>query len=305
MENLEQCPCCLSNDISTHGELKDYYVSQETFQTCKCNNCGFVFTNPRPDINEIGKYYQSEQYMSHNSNSTSIFHKIYRVIRNYMYNKKLSRISKHLAKNMQSISLMDYGAASGDFLGYCASNGMKELSGVEPDAVCRRIALEQHGVFLKSVEELAAFEMQSFDVITLWHVLEHIHNLDETIQTFHKLLNENGRLVISVPNVNSFDREIYKEYWSAYDVPRHLYHFNVETISILMKRLGFELSGKYSLPFDAYYISLHSEWYMKTPKFRAMFNAVKNGFRSNWSAGKTGNYSSVMYVFEKKDKFIL
>lgn len=300
MENIELCPCCVSNDISSNGQLKDYYVSGETFSTSKCNNCGFVFTNPRPDINEIGKYYQSANYTSHHASDTSLFHKLYRLVRNYMYNKKMSRIASHLNRNIQASAFLDYGAASGDFLSYCISVGITQVSGVEQDAVCRKIALDQHGVFLKSPREMADFKEASFDVITLWHVLEHIHNLDEMIQHFHHLLNENGILVISVPNVDALDRVMYEEYWSAYDVPRHLYHFNKKTISTLMSRLGFKLENTYPLIFDSYYISLHSEWYKKSGKIAAILKAIKNGFLSNWSARKTGNYSSLIYVFTKK-----
>ncbi len=300
MENLQQCPCCLSNDISANGNLKDYYVSQESFSTAKCNNCGFVFTNPRPDINEIGKYYQSANYMSHHTSSTSFFHKLYRLVRNHMYNKKMDRIASHLNRNIQSSTFLDYGAASGDFLSFCISQGVTQVSGVEQDATCRKIALDQHGVFLKAPEELTNFPDASFDVITLWHVLEHVHNLDAVILGFHKLLNEKGILVISVPNVDALDRVIYQEYWSAYDVPRHLYHFNKKTISTLMDRLGFKLENTYPLIFDSYYISLHSEWYKKSGKIAAILKAIKNGFLSNWSARKTGNYSSLIYVFTKK-----
>lgn len=300
MENIEKCPCCLSSNILENGLLKDYYVSKESFQLSKCGDCGFVFTNPRPDINEVGKYYQSEQYMSHNTSSSSLFHKLYRLVRDYMYKKKVNRISSHLNRNIQSSTFLDYGAASGDFLSYCISQGVTQVSGVEPDAVCRKLALDRHGVFLKAPGELSDFPDASFDVITLWHVLEHIHNLDEVIQVFHRLLNESGVLIISVPNVDSLDCTIYKEYWSAYDVPRHLYHFNKNTINTLMNRLGFELETTYPLIFDSYYISLHSEWYMKSGKIIAILKAIKNGFLSNWSARKTGNYSSLIYVFRKK-----
>lgn len=300
MENITQCPCCLSTNISENGRLTDYYVSKESFELAKCGDCGFVFTSPRPDMQEIGKYYQSDQYMSHHTSSTSLFHRLYRLIRNYMYKKKTDRIASHLNRNMQSSTILDYGAASGDFLSYCIGQGVTQVSGVEQDATCRKLALDQHGVFLKAPEELADFKQASFDVITLWHVLEHIHNLDEVIRRFHNLLNEKGILVISVPNVDALDCGIYKEYWSAYDVPRHLYHFNKKTISILMNRLGFQLESTYPMIFDSYYISLHSEWYMNSGKIRAVLKAIKNGFFSNWSARKTGNYSSLIYIFRKQ-----
>lgn len=300
MEKLNQCPCCLSDHLSAHGKLKDYYVSQEVFGISKCQFCGFEFTNPRPDMQEIGKYYQSANYMSHNTGNTSVFHRLYRLVRNYMYNKKWKNMQQHINTDKKHISLLDYGAASGDFLSYCTSIGIEQTTGIEQDAACRKAAKDTYGFDLKPETELSHLMPAQYDVITLWHVLEHVHTLEETILSFHQLLKKKGVLVISVPNVHSKDREIYQEYWSAYDVPRHLYHFNTETITTLMNRLGFQLSGNYPLIFDAYYISLHSEWYKKTNRLLSIVKAVINGFLSNRAAAKTGNYSSVMYVFTKK-----
>jgi len=299
VEQLAQCPCCKSEKLVPHGKLKDYYVSKQSFTLSKCSDCGFVFTNPRPDMQEIGKYYQSDAYMSHHSSNTSLFHRLYRAIRNYMYNKKMSYIKQHLTESLKNSALLDYGAASGDFLAYCATQHIKQLAGVEQDAGCREAALMQYGIALKAVPELATLEKESFNVITLWHVLEHVHNVDEVVSTFFQLLKDKGLLVVSVPNINSLDWCIYGDYWSAYDVPRHIYHFNTSTITVLMKRLGFTLEKTYPLPFDAYYISLHSEWYMQSNKLMAVLRAIKNGFLSNWDAHKTGEYSSLVYIFRK------
>ena len=299
MEQLEQCPCCQSKQIKSGDTISDFFLTNESFRLSKCLNCSFEFTHPRPSIKEIGRYYQSENYISHHSTNTSLFHQLYRLIRNYMFGKKMRYIRTYFKKQYNEISLMDYGAASGDFLAYCKTQHFKTLAGIEQDASCRKAAADIHGIPLKSPEALEALPQNSFDVITLWHVLEHIHNVDEVIALFHKLLDENGILVIAVPNINSLDRKIYGKYWAAYDVPRHLYHFNASTISILLQRLGFTLVGKHALPFDAYYISLHSEWLKKSNALMAFLRAIKNGFRSNFSAQKTGDYSSLVYVFKK------
>ncbi len=299
MEQLEQCPCCQSKQITPGDTISDFFLTNESFHLSKCLNCSFEFTNPRPSIKEIGRYYQSENYISHHSTNTSLFHQLYRLIRNYMFGKKMGYIRTYFRKPYNEISLMDYGAASGDFLAYCIAQNIKKTIGIEQDASCRKAAADTHGIPLKSPEELGALPQNSLDVITLWHVLEHIHNVDEVIALFHKLLDENGILAIAVPNINCLDRKIYGSYWAAYDVPRHIYHFNTTTISILMQRLGFTLVGKHALPFDAYYISLHSEWLKKTGSFLAVLRALKNGFLSNQDARKTGEYSSLVYVFKK------
>lgn len=302
MEQLEQCPCCHSKQLKPDGVVSDFFLTNESFHLSKCADCGFVFTNPRPDITEIGKYYQTENYISHHSSNTSLFHRLYRLIRDYMFGKKMNYIRAYFKKPWQKVSLMDYGAASGDFLAYCKSQNIEKTIGIEQDTSCRKAADEIHGIQLQTPEELSLLPQNSLDVITLWHVLEHIHNADEVISMFHKILNEEGVLVIAVPNINSLDRKIYSNYWAAYDVPRHIYHFNTATISVLLKRLGFTLAGKHALPFDAYYISLHSEWLKKSNSFISILRAVKNGFLSNWSARKTGEYSSLVYVFKKTKK---
>lgn len=300
MEQLTKCPCCENESIKSSAKIKDFAFSGITFNLDKCSTCGFTFTNPRPDINEIGKYYQSENYVPHHSSNPSFFHKVYRRVRNYMYTKKLSYINQHLQHPINDISLLDYGAASGDFLAYCSAQSIRQLEGVEQDSACRQDAISLHGIALKSVDDFYALPSNSFHVITLWHVLEHIHNLEEVVTCFHHFLKEDGLLVISVPNNNCLDKKIYGDYWAAYDVPRHLYHFNTATISLLMQRLGFSLEQTYPMPFDAYYIALYSEQYKKSNKILAIIRALINGFKSNIAAKKSGEYSSLTYVFRKQ-----
>lgn len=299
MEQLEKCPCCHSEKITSSAKIKDYAVSDETFYLSKCEDCSFVFTNPRPDINEIGRYYQSENYTPHHTSNKSLFYRIYRFIRSYMFTKKMGYIRQHLTRKPEDIALLDYGAASGEFLNFCSAQNMHQLVGVEQDATCRQDALAHYGISIESVSEFSTIEPDAFNVITLWHVLEHIHNLDETVNQFYELLKKDGLLVVSVPNYNSLDRTIYGDYWAAYDVPRHLYHFKISTISLLMKRLGFVLEKAYPMPFDAYYIALYSEQYKRTNKLLAIFKAILAGYKSNKAAQKTGEYSSLTYVFRK------
>ncbi|MBX7261093.1 MAG: class I SAM-dependent methyltransferase, partial [Chitinophagales bacterium] len=165
---------------------------------------------------------------------------------------------------------------------------------------CRNNAKLNYNLDIKSPKELMDIQAESVDIITLWHVLEHVHNIDETLLHFHRILDKNGVLAISVPNIISYDSIYYKQFWSAIDVPRHIYHFEPKTIEILMQRLGFQLMGTMKMPFDSYYISLHSEYYQKRSGIMAIIRAIVIGFISNWKARKTNNYSSLTYFFKIK-----
>ena len=300
MEELKKCPCCATSNFNQYAAIKDYSVTQKVFKLSSCSNCGFIFTNPRPDAQEIGPYYASANYVPHHSGGFSLFHFLYRIIRKIMYKKKLKRIEHNISTPLAQLSLLDYGAASGEFLQYCQTQNIHNTIGIEPDETCRKTAENQYKLSLKPVAEIKKIPTASLEVITLWHVLEHIHDLEETVTIFSQLLKKDGILVISVPNNKCLDRAIYGDYWAAYDVPRHLYHFNTSAITTLMSRFGFSLENKYAMPFDAYYIALHSEWYKKAGKINAIFNAIKNGWLSNQSAKNTGEYSSLMYVFKKQ-----
>ncbi|HND46760.1 MAG TPA: class I SAM-dependent methyltransferase [Chitinophagales bacterium] len=300
MEELQACPCCTSKNFKHNIEVKDYYVSQETFSIALCNDCGFQFTNPRPEVDKIGKYYDSVNYISHHSNNDSLFHKAYRFIRNIMTKKKLNTLRQYVHKESADLSLLDYGAASGDFLAACQLNNITKVIGIEQDETCRNNAKLNYNLDIKSPKELMDIQAESVDIITLWHVLEHVHNIDETLLHFHRILDKNGVLAISVPNIISYDSIYYKQFWSAIDVPRHIYHFEPKTIEILMQRLGFQLMGTMKMPFDSYYISLHSEYYQKRSGIMAIIRAIVIGFISNWKARKTNNYSSLTYFFKIK-----
>lgn len=300
MEQLQSCPCCTSRNLSKKSEIKDYFLSRELFQIDICNECGFQFTNPRPDQNEIGKYYKSDNYISHNSNNTSLFHQLYRFIRTLMTKKKIQTLLRFTNKNINAISLLDYGAASGNFLEACKANQIQHLQGIEQDADCRQFAKQNFQLELKTPEDIGTINNESVDVITLWHVLEHIHNLEECILHFKRILTKDGILAIAVPNINSADAKYYKNYWAALDVPRHLYHFETKTLKTLMERLGFKIVGNMTMPFDSFYISLHSEIYKKQPFIIAAIKAIFVGLYSNLKAKNTNNYSSITLIFKKQ-----
>lgn len=293
MEQLNNCPVCQSQMFEEYLTVKDYTVSQEQFKIVTCKNCGFRFTNPRPDVNEIGEYYKAESYISHTNTSKGLISKVYQEVRKFTLKSKLNLINK---LSPQKGKLLDVGCGTGMFLNIAKENGW-QVNGIEPDTGARAIAEEINQIKIKE-EVLNSFQNETFEVITLWHVLEHIHELNATIDWVKERLSKNGSLIIAVPNHESKDAEIYQEQWAAYDVPRHLYHFSQKTIKELFTKHGFELKESLPMKFDSFYVSMLSTKY-QTDKINYL-KAFVDGVKSNLSAESNNqNYSSLIYVFKK------
>jgi 2-polyprenyl-3-methyl-5-hydroxy-6-metoxy-1,4-benzoquinol methylase len=297
METIQNCYCCGKSDFRLYTEARDYY-SDEYFKIVQCNNCHFIFTNPRPAVTEIGRYYTSPDYMSHQSHSKGITHSIYRYARNYMKRKKLKLIQNAVGKNAE-FSLLDFGCGTGDFLGFIKQNNIS-AEGVEPDEQAREVAKNVNHVDTYSLEDSKNIENDKYDVITLWHVLEHVHDLHNQIDLFYKWLKPNGKLIIAVPNIESYDAAKYGKYWDALDVPRHIYHFSPACLKQITEQHHFKFTATHPLLLDAYYVSMRSEWHKGTNKLLSYFKAIITGFLSNQEAKNTGNYSSLIYVFTKE-----
>ncbi len=296
MQTIQNCYCCGKSDFQLFFKAKDNYA-KEYFDIVQCKDCGFVFTNPRPDDIEIGKYYSSPEYMSHNSHSGGLIQHIYRYARKYMMRKKLEIIQQSVNKK-QDFSLLDFGCGTGDFLKYIQSHEIM-AEGIEPDAQARAVAKSVNQLNIFSIEDAAALLPGKYDVITLWHVLEHVHDLHAQIALFNVWLKPGGVLMIAVPNIESLDAKKYGKYWDALDVPRHLYHFSPNTIKKIVTQHQFTSIEQHPLLLDAYYVSLRSEWHRGTNRFLSYLKAVFSGLKSNNSATLTGNYSSLIYVFKK------
>jgi 2-polyprenyl-3-methyl-5-hydroxy-6-metoxy-1,4-benzoquinol methylase len=293
MEQISNCPVCQKNTFEKYLEVQDYTVSQEKFQIVACKSCGFKFTNPRPDENEIGEYYKAESYISHTNTSEGLIAKIYHAVRKYTLKGKLNLINSIYP---QKGKLLDVGCGTGMFLNEARENGWK-VNGIEPDSGARQIAEEINKATIKT-EILSSFQNEQFNIITMWHVLEHIHLLNETVDWLKERLSENGSLIIAVPNHKSKDAEIYQAQWAAYDVPRHLYHFSQKSIKQLFEQKGFRLEKTLPMKFDSFYVSMLSTKY-QTGKIN-YFKAFMDGLKSNLDAGTdNGNYSSLIYVFKK------
>ena len=293
LETVKQCPICGNTTFDQFLVSKDYLVSEQNFAIQQCQRCSFRLTNPRPDANSIGSYYKSDQYVSHNDESSGLINTTYRLVRNYTLRSKLSLIKKLNGGHPGTI--LDVGCGTGAFLESCQAGGW-QITGMEPDDDARAICAKKLQAEIKPDLKVLTGE-QLFNIITLWHVLEHIPTLNETIPQLYKLLAEQGTLLIAVPNSDSYDARTFEQYWAAYDVPRHLHHFTPSTIEPLFKKHGFKLVGQRPMPFDAFYIAMLSTRYQtgKTDYLKSM----KVGLSSNAEAKRTGNYSSLIYLFKK------
>jgi len=268
---------------------KDHTVSQETFEILKNETYQLLVTSPVPL--ELEKYYKSEDYISHTNSKKGLLDNIYQNVRKHTVRKKRLLIDSFQTTEK---NLLDVGAGTGDFLKTCKTNGWN-VSGIEPNEDARKSALEK-GILLE--EDLFSLQANSFDVITLWHVLEHVVHLDEYISQLKKLLKPDGVLLIAVPNYKSYDAAYYKEHWAAFDVPRHLWHFSQFSIQKLFNEVEMKVVKTKPMKFDSYYVSLLSEKHKSG--FMNPFKAFYIGFRSNLKARRTSEYSSLIYVIKNQ-----
>jgi 2-polyprenyl-3-methyl-5-hydroxy-6-metoxy-1,4-benzoquinol methylase len=273
--------------------VKDYSVSGEEFQLVFDEVLELYKTEPQPSLSTLGSYYESEDYISHTDAKRNLFEKIYHWVRSYMLSKKIKLVEQHTKSDTKK--LLDIGCGTGDFLAIAKKRNW-EISGVEPDVQARKIASEKTTIKIETNEYLSQIPSESFDAITMWHVLEHVPNLSEQIQTLKRLLKPNGTIFIAVPNFKSHDARHYKEFWAAYDVPRHLWHFSQKSIKLLFAKENMKVVKILPMKFDAYYVSLLSEKHKN-----GKMNPIKGfyrGFLSNLKAKSSSEYSSLIYVIQ-------
>jgi SAM-dependent methyltransferase len=288
MTILNNCPTCGGRQFAPFISCKDFTVSSEVFTIVRCIDCGLKFTNPRPEDSILGNYYKSEDYISHSNTKRGLIANLYHLVRSYT----LSRKEKLLRRYVSRGTLLDYGCGTGMFLKFCVSKGW-EATGLEPDPGARKLASENGSSVVSVKEELPPIK---YDAICLWHVLEHVSDLDGTVSFLKQRLSRDGVMVIALPNANSFDAAYYGEFWAAYDLPRHLYHFSPDTIKHFMGKHGFIHLDSRPMFFDAFYVSLLSEKY-RSGKAR-LIPAFLTGLRSNLRARSAEEYSSVTYIFK-------
>ena len=283
------CPLCDNTTSQKYMELKDHSVSKELFQLVQCTDCSFLYTNPRPYDKDLEAYYQSDTYISHSQRSNGLLDSLYYMARNIMLNKKRKWIFKMIGSKP---TLLDFGCGTGSFVNHLLSHDW-DAWGVEPNHNARSIANQNHNQVFQSLDTLPD---KQFEIITLWHVLEHVSDLDAKLKELISRLNETGLMFIALPNCGSYDAKYYQDYWAGYDVPRHLSHFTPESMKLLVKKHRLHLVKLIPLKLDAFYISMLSEKYRTGSTINAIFQAAKSNFlaRQNQS-----NYSSLVYVLKK------
>ena len=289
-ETVNVCPVCSGEKFVDSFECPDHFLSKEIFTLQKCSNCDTLITNPRPDQKSIVTYYKSDSYISHSNQSNSLINVIYKQVRSITLKRKIKMIERFAFQG----KLLDYGCGTGHFLSYASQHGWN-IRGVEPDDTARSQITENLSPYVAS--SLPELTDHDFDVITLFHVLEHVHSLEETLSDLIARLNRNGVLFLALPNYKSADAARYGTHWAGYDVPRHLYHLNQKSIFHLSKKYGLNIVSTIPMKFDSYYVSMLSEKYLGNTS--SFLRGMLNGYRSNKQARHTREYSSLIYVLTK------
>ncbi|WP_396211444.1 class I SAM-dependent methyltransferase [Flavobacterium sp.] len=270
--------------------VKDYSVSGETFELLHDADLDMLITHPQPSLEKLPSYYESKDYISHTDGNKSLFEKLYQFVKSIALKNKLKLINEQSPKGR----ILDIGAGVGDFLSVCKNDGWQTV-GIEPSEKAKAIAIQKGVSF---VNDLASLENNSFDIITMWHVLEHVPNLEEYISELKRLIKANGTIIIAVPNFNSFDANYYGKFWAAYDVPIHFWHFSKTAIAKLFAPQKLKLQKVLPMKFDSFYVSLLSEKY-KNGKMNYL-KAFWIGWKSNRYGKRNSEYSSHIYILKKE-----
>ena len=286
------CPVCSSTSIDPLLTVKDHSISKEEFTIWQCARCALRFTQDAPDETSISAYYQSEDYISHTNTQKGFINKAYQFVRNYTLKQKANLI-KRFTKEQGNI--LDIGAGTGAFLHTMKQHGWN-VTGIEPDGGAREQAKRIYDLQLHQTDSFPMLPASGFDAITMWHVLEHVHQLHDYVEQLKVLLKPEGTVFIAVPNYTSLDAQLYGNYWAAYDVPRHLFHFSPQSMHQLMELHGLKIVAKKPMWFDSFYVSLLSSKYRNGN----MIAAGINGLRSNMNALiNKERCSSVIYIIRK------
>jgi 2-polyprenyl-3-methyl-5-hydroxy-6-metoxy-1,4-benzoquinol methylase len=293
-ELLKKCPVCHGDELLPWLVSNDFFLSGEEFSIVRCTGCTLLLTNPRPTEQDSKKYYESRQYISHTNASVGAFEKLYQLVRQITISSKVRLVRRFISEGR----ILDLGCGTGEFLNAMRGKGYV-AAGVEPNESARSYARQTYKLDVLKAFDQGSFSPDSFQVITLWHVLEHIYALNETLTEIQGVLDEKGIVIAALPNPESSDARIYGKFWAGFDLPRHIYHFTPSAVERLFSEHGFTLAGRFPMFFDAFYVSLLSEKYKSGSLHYP--RGVFNGIRSNLSALLSGNnFSSLIYIFKPK-----
>ena len=291
---LSNCPVCSGDNLLKKLECIDHSTSKEKFTIVSCETCDFTFTNPRPKDESIGEYYKSNMYISHTNNTNGLFNWMYHTVRRYAIGTKINLL-KSKTKNKNHL---DIGCGTGEFLNACQKAGYN-TRGIEPSKIAREQAIKHFNLSVSETTNLDQYKNNQFDSISMWHVLEHVTTLNETIEDFNRVLSDDGIVIVAVPNHESWDAKYFKEFWAGWDVPIHLWHFSKTSIEKIFLKYDFRLIEKKPMLFDSFYVSLLS----------TEFKSGKKNFIKSFIIGLISNFigtftkrgcSSIIYVFEKQ-----
>lgn len=290
------CPLCSSEKISPYLKCIDHLVSKEEFELYRCHECGFIFTREYPDETEIGRYYESENYISHDDRAKGFTNRVYLGVRDIMLQRKLRIVE--IATGLNRGNILDIGCGTGYFAATMKEAGWV-VTGIESNEKARDFGVSRFRIKVLSENRVSDLPDKSFDCITLWHVMEHFHNPFRYSEEISRLLKTDGICIAALPNSDSSDAGYYGTLWAAYDVPRHLWHFNPSTFKLFWEKKGFEIVRIKSLPLDVFYISILSER-NKGSKLSFIKGLVTGGFFALQSAFNKNKCSSLIYFLRKK-----
>jgi SAM-dependent methyltransferase len=289
------CPLCTSGRISLLFKVTDHFISREDFEVFICSECGFEFTQDPPEEDVIDKYYESEDYISHSNTSKGFSNKLYRIARTIMLLRKKGIIRKVTGLNKGN--LLDIGSGTGHFIDTMKNAGW-QVKGIEINDKARSYSSSHFGLEITVPQNISSIQSGSFDCITLWHVLEHFHDPFKYASEIYRLLKPGGVCIMAMPNSSSYDAHHYGRYWAAFDVPRHLWHFNPSTFRRFADKAGFTTEGLLTLPLDLFYISILSEKYCgsRIPFIKGIVVAKIYTLASFFKKNRS---SSIIYLLRK------
>jgi 2-polyprenyl-3-methyl-5-hydroxy-6-metoxy-1,4-benzoquinol methylase len=298
MVHHDKCPLCHSENIRQFLQTRDHFLSRETFELYKCFDCGFVITQDYPEENFIGRYYASDDYVSHNDSASGFLNNLFRLSRIIMLRGKKSIVKRHTG--LKNGSLLDIGSGTGHFISVMKKAGWR-VKGVEINEKAREYSVSRFGLEVIPREQLSSLPSLSFDCITLWHVLEHLDDPVKYASEILRLIKPGGMCIIALPNCNSEDAQYYNKFWAAWDVPRHLWHFTPDTFRLFSEKAGFTVSKISCLPLDVFYISVLSERY-KESNFSFIKGIIKGLWFTLRSLFRATGSSSLVYFLQKKNQ---
>ena len=296
MQHHNTCPVCGSAQTEVLFSAPDWLVTKLDFKICRCRNCGFSFTQDHPEASESARYYDSAEYISHTDSRKTLLDKAYQAARNFMLGRKAALVAGLSGK--KSGFIVDIGSGTGHFLGTMKSNGW-QVAGIEISDNARIYSASKFSVDVYSPEEFSKIQPGSADCVSLWHVAEHLHDLDAYFNKISSILKTEAVLIVALPNSSSSDARHYSKYWAAWDVPRHLWHFNPGSFRLFAKQKGLSLVSVRRLPLDVFYISILSEK-NKGSRFAAISGLIKGAFFFLCSLIRKENSSSLVYILKKE-----